>query len=419
MKHYWQQVISVFSGTLVAQLIPILTTLLITRIYAPDIFGEFAAWISIITLVSVALTLRFDMALAIINDGKDRNIIVGYILVIILAMTVLLSIFIIISTYTLDLEKYLTNNHFLIMLIIPGSFFLSLTQVWQTWASVEGYYKKLIYMRIFQALLTSILQILMGMLNPTTETLASSFIISLIFSYIFSNCIMPNIFSQLKMLKINHLLNFMHKYRKFFIYGLPADFINNASNQLPLIIVSLRFGYEIAGYLALTTRVLSTPISLLGKAILDVFKRHAAQSFQKIGNCTKLYTTTFNILTIASIIMCICTILFAESIFSIAFGSEWQTSGIFAIWLLPMFALRFIASPLSYIIYLVEKQDIDLKWQLCLFLMTIFTLYISSSYKISLISYSLGYAILYCIYLFITYQLSLGNHSINIFKRIK
>lgn len=417
MKNYWQQVISVFSGTLVAQLIPILSTLLITRIYAPDIFGEFATWMSIITLVSVVLTLRFDMALAIINDGKDRNIIVGYILIISLTMAVLLGILLIISAYTLDLEKYLTTNHFLIALIIPGSFFLSLTQVWQTWASVEGYYKKLIYMRIFQALLTSILQIFTGILSPTTETIAFSFIMSLIFSYIFSSYIMPSIFSQLKMLKINDLLNFMKRYKKFFIYGLPADFINNASNQLPLIIVSLRFGYEISGYLALTTRVLSTPISLLGKAVLDVFKRHAAQNFQNKGNCAKLYRNTFYILAIASIIMCICTILFAESIFSIAFGSVWQTSGIFAIWLLPMFALRFIASPLSYIIYLVEKQDIDLKWQLCLFIMTVFTLYISSSYKISLISYSLGYAALYCIYLLITYQLSLGHHSINIFKR--
>ena len=102
-------------------------------------------------------------------------------------------------------------------------------------------------------------------------------------------------------------------------------------------------------------------------------------------------------------------LLYSEELFTFAFGETWALSGTIAIWMLPMFLLRFVSSPLSYMFYLANKQSIDLVWQITLLLMTIITLYFASTYKYALIYYASGYSCLYVVYLFISYRLSCGD----------
>ena len=97
--------------------------------------------------------------------------------------------------------------------------------------------------------------------------------------------------------------------------------------------------------------------------------------------------------------------------FTFAFGEQWLMSGIIAVWMLPMFMLRFVSSPLSYMYYLANKQPIDLIWQICLLIMTIVTLYFVVTYKSALISYAAGYSLLYIVYMVISYRLSCGNNK--------
>jgi O-antigen/teichoic acid export membrane protein len=78
-------------------------------------------------------------------------------------------------------------------------------------------------------------------------------------------------------------------------------------------------------------------------------------------------------------------------------------------WLAPMFAMRFIASPVSYILYLTEKQNYDLIWQVALLAMTFSSFYLPATYKLSLILYSLGYSILYGIYCLMSYNFCKGD----------
>ncbi|UCJ15187.1 hypothetical protein K5Q02_15095 [Pseudomonas sp. MM211] len=161
--------------------------------------------------------------------------------------------------------------------------------------------------------------------------------------------------------------------------------------------------------MALTMRVLGAPAGLVGKAVLDVFKRHAMKSIREVGNCRDIYVKTFVVLMLASTVMVACTVFLAEDIFQTAFGPNWTQSGVMAIWLLPMFALGLIASPLSYIVYLVEKQYVDLLWQVSLMIVAILALYGFSSSKSTLIGYGVGYAVMYIIYISISYRLSGGQ----------
>ena len=192
--------------------------------------------------------------------------------------------------------------------------------------------------------------------------------------------------------------------------SLPADSINSAAAQLPLLIVGSRFGAENAGLLALTLRVLGAPIALLGSAVLDVFRRRSAASWRVQGHCSEDYTRTFNVLALGSL-AALPLALFTEPLFAFAFGERWRMSGTIALWLLPMFALRFVASPLSYLFYVAGKQHVDLAWQCGLLAMTLGTLWLPPSPSAALLAYSAGYSAMYGLYLALSYRYSRGARA--------
>ena len=207
------------------------------------------------------------------------------------------------------------------------------------------------------------------------------------------------------------MLNFILKHKKFPLFSLPADFINSAVQQLPLLIITSRFGPESVGLLAIVMRALGAPISLLGASILDVFKRDAIASLRDKGECREVYVSTFKILFCISIISSFIIYFAAESMFGILFGDKWSQAGDIAVLMLPLYAFRIVASPLGYMPYFVNKQHIDLIWQIALFILAFVALLIMNNLKETVALYSFSYAFMYLVYLIISYRLSIGSSN--------
>jgi O-antigen/teichoic acid export membrane protein len=195
------------------------------------------------------------------------------------------------------------------------------------------------------------------------------------------------------------------------MFALPADTMNTAVVQLPLTILASRFGAETAGFVALAFRTLSAPIALLGTAVLEVFKRRASESWRAIGSCRGPFVETFLVLAAGSLVATVIFGLAGEQLFVLAFGERWREAGTAGVILLPLFALRFVASPLSFTFYIAEKQHIDLIWQIGLFAMTLMTLTQFEHYQSALKAYALGYGFFYLIYVALSYRFSAGKRA--------
>ena len=100
--------------------------------------------------------------------------------------------------------------------------------------------------------------------------------------------------------------------------------------------------------------------------------------------------------------------LVAEPLFAWAFGETWRQAGVIAVWLMPMFALRFVASPLSYVFYIAGGQRVDLVWQCGLLAMTLFVFLAGFDFESTVKAYAAGYAGMYVVYLFLSYRYSKG-----------
>lgn len=409
MSSYWRSVVSVLTGAALAQIIPIIGSLIIARLYAPAEFGVFSAWLGIVLLLGVVLTARFEMALAIEVDGEPRRLAVVSTLatacLVACGAAILLAIGAAVVPGAIDRFPVV-----LIVASVPTALAIAAAQTWQSWAAAEGSYGQLSMMRIAQAGAVTLIQVVVGAFQASADALAIAHLLGVVVGLAFSAYLMPAGTFPVGQASVT-IRSFWSRQRRFPLLSLPADAINTAAAQLPLLIVASRFGAETAGLLAMTMRILGAPIGLLGKSVLDVFKRHAATSFRERGECRSDYLRTFRVLALGSLAFCAVMVLASESLFTLAFGEAWRGAGTIAVWLLPLFALRFIASPLSYMVYIAGKQHVDLFWQIALLGMTVASLSILTDHAHSLQAYSAGYSMLYVIYLAMSYRFSLGVRS--------
>lgn len=406
---FWRHVGVVLSGTVLAQSIPLLGSLLIARLYLPADFGLFSTWLGLAQLGAVAMTGRYEMALALEPDGETRRVaVLATFATAGLAVTLLA--FVVSNLYGFGWLRQIP--HGLLVSWVPAATLLCASQVWQAWAAADGRYRELGLLRVGQALAVTVLQVVAGSFDASAESLAWAQVAGLTIGVLLGVWYMP---LSVKPMIPGNLLTAMRGFQKrhyrFPLLSLPADTVNTAAAQLPLLIVASRFDADTAGWLAMAMRTLGAPISLLGAAVLDVFRRHAAQGWRDNGNCRFEYMRTFWVLAGAATLVALVLVTTSEPLFALVFGERWRAAGTVALWMLPMFTLRLVASPLSYMFYLADKQHIDLAWQLALLAMTVCTLTLAVTSRGALLAYSAGYSALYLVYLFLSYRLSRGTSS--------
>lgn len=363
-SEFSRNVLTLMTGTTIAQAIPIAISPILTRLYSPEDFGLFGLYMSMVTMLSVLTTGRYE--LAIMLPKKDEDAINLLMLSLIISVFVSIFFLIIILIFNQEITKVLGNpsiSNWLYMIPI-SIFFIGIYQSFTLWHNRKKRYKDLAKTRVIQNGIMGIGNIGLG----TVFTGVLGLIVGLLLGQILaiyklihtSTLYDKKIYSYVSSLKIKSLAK---KYIKFPKYDILAAFSNVASQQVPHILFNALFSSTIAGYFYLTQRMMSMPVNLISSAVLDVFKEQAAKDYKKEGNASKIYIATFKKLFLLSIIPSVLIYIFSVDIFMIVFGEKWNIAGEYAQILVPMLFLRFISNPLSFMFYIGEKQKLNLLLQ--------------------------------------------------------
>jgi O-antigen/teichoic acid export membrane protein len=397
-----------FSGLVIAQAVSLLGSLVIAGIFMPSEFGLFATWIGITSIASIVLSWRLELSLVTVPNGKERLRSLRLVLATIICSTLLLSILTSLAWVFIGLIQNQTKLSIIMFILVAC--LTSMIQAWLSWVVANGDYKSVSLSRILQALMVTSTQILIGLISPSADSLMLGHAFGLIVTLLISLKIKPitqiNLWHNLSI--FHQLVKFWTSNKRFIVYSLPADLLSVATSYLPLFFIVYYYGPVEGGLFALVMRIMGGPIGLAGTAVLDVFKRNASVAVREVGNCRHVYLTTFKLLFGMSLLMILIVAPFSESFFEMAYGETWRNAGIVALWLLPLFVAKFIASPLSYVFYIVGAQRIDLIWQSTLFLITLTIFFMTSSFEHAVQAYSIGYVLMYTLYATISYRLSLG-----------
>jgi O-antigen/teichoic acid export membrane protein len=70
-SEFAKNVLTLMTGTTIAQAIPIAISPILTRIYTPEDFGVFALYMSLASIISVVATGRYELAIMLPKKDDD------------------------------------------------------------------------------------------------------------------------------------------------------------------------------------------------------------------------------------------------------------------------------------------------------------------------------------------------------------
>lgn len=409
-SEFSRNVLTLMTGTTIAQAIPIAISPILTRLYSPEDFGIFAVFSSIVILLCILSAGRYEMAIILPKKNEDANniLILSLVLVSLFSIIVFLLIF---TFYDFLISiKILSNLGFYLYLIAPMIFLTSIFQIFYNWLNRQKEYKKLAISKVTQTSSTAITNIFLGIKEILTNGLIIGQFIGQIITtvYLFVKTKNTINFNKITNYEIKML---MKKYSNFPKFDVLSSFLNALSLQLPIILLGFLFTPAVVGLFAFSRRIVGLPITLLSSSVTTVFKQTSTNDYNKYGNCTKIYKKTLISLIKIGILPSIFLFLFAPVLFEFIFGKEWREAGVYTQILVPMFFLRFISSPLTYIFYITNNHKLNLIGQILLLIFSsagLFFGYLVNSIITSLLFFAIGLSLIYLYYLYKSYILSKG-----------
>ena len=381
---FTKNILTLLTGTTIAQAIPILISPILTRLYSPNDFGVFALFSVIVTTIATIANGRYE--LAVMLPKKDEDAINLFALSLIINFSISLVLFFLVLIFHNKILALINSNEISFWLYIaPFSIFLlGLYNLLSLFNNRKKYYKDLAKANVYKSIAMAIVQLIFGFLKAGSSGLISGQILSYFVSNtkLFFNIKKLNLFSKIKKIK---LIALAKRYKKFPIYNLPNALIDGFRMSLINILIGKFFLLSTLGQFSLAWRMVQVPSSIIGGAVSQVF-------FQKVATSKKseLKYIALNFIKKASLLampMFLIIFFFSKEIFSFIFGKEWEVAGEVASILSPWLFLNFLTSPLSTIFIKLEKQQILLIFGIFYAIIPVFILYFFNSSFLEAIKY--------------------------------
>ncbi|MBX2827777.1 MAG: oligosaccharide flippase family protein [Flavobacteriaceae bacterium] len=409
-SEFARNVATLVTGTAIAQAIPILISPILTRLYSPEDFGVFALYLSIASVIAVIATGRYEFAITLPPKDEDAVQIV-WLSGIIVFCVALVTLGIVLLFHD-PIVNALGNER-----IGPWLYFIPLTivfsggyQIFNYWFNRQRAYAKLSKTRVLQTTTSSSTNLIIGF---STKAGATGLVLGNILGQLATSLYFLSSFLRIP-LKVSKRLNksevkaMAKRYKDFPIYDAPASFCNIASNQITHIFFNSFFSAVISGHYYLVQKIFNAPINLLAGAVQDVFKMEIVTVHNDKGDTRGLFLRTLKKLFLLAVIPTLLIYFFAEDVFTFVFGKEWSVAGKYVKILTPVFFIRFLSFPLSYMLYVAEKQKYNALGQFLLVTAIVITFLIGRNYEAETVvkALSVVYFVFYTSYLYISYTLT-------------
>ncbi|MED1487960.1 oligosaccharide flippase family protein [Bacillus smithii] len=366
-QDFLKNVLTLMTGTTIAQLLPILVSPLLTRMYTPGDFGVYALYISIISIISVIVTLRYEFA--IMSPKKREDALNVFSLSLITSLIISFCIFIIIVLFNKNIIDLLGNKKLTkwIYFIPLSSFLLGVIQSFNYWFNRENLFKVLSTSRVIQTFANVVPNIVIGLIYKNELGLilgnilgTTASVVYLLYKFLGDKNVLYELRKNVSWLKIKEQALLYNEYPKF---NTLSAFLDTISLQLPSIFVSKAYSSTNLGYFNLTTRTISTPLSVISSSVSQVLFQSISEAYKQDKPLRPVVLKTGKYLSLISLFPLVVLLFFGPELFSFVFGAHWRIAGEFARILALSYAIKFVVSPLSVTFFAVNKIKVLFKLQ--------------------------------------------------------
>ncbi|EOB7149114.1 type 8 capsular polysaccharide synthesis protein Cap8K [Staphylococcus aureus] len=363
----------------IAQVILIITTPIITRLYSPTEFGELTIFSNIAMILIPIINARYDLLIVNTKNDRSANILsqISF-LISLLILLILIPIF--------AISAWLYPNFILdFIFIIIMLFLVSLTNIFTNYLNKERKYKVLSLINVFRAGSMALLQIIFGLLALGSLGLIIGFSLSYIAGITLGYKTFKKHFNIVRDKEETKALFLENKNQ--LVYSTPSILLNSLSFSVVVFFIGILYTNTEVGIYGMAIRVLGIPVTIISLGLSKIFMQQANDYYIEYGNFRNLLLKFSSILVIVSIILYVPLYLFSEELVNILLGHSWVDAITVIKIVIPLFVIRLIVSTVSLSVIVLQKQQLELILQALFLIGTTATFVISKMLNLTFLNF--------------------------------
>ncbi|MEL4356300.1 MULTISPECIES: lipopolysaccharide biosynthesis protein [unclassified Luteococcus] len=354
-NQFLRHVLTLMTGTAVAQVIPLAARPILTRLYTPEDFGLYGLYMALATGVVTVGALRYDLAVVMPEEDSDARALVKLASRIALGVSLLTTL--VLTLWARPIAGAMRHPELAPYLPAVGLLVLAMTQISsrQYWLNRRKRYKEMARNRMGQSVGTVGTQLGVGLAlgGPVGLVLGS---------------LVGQWFSSLNLWRLTRretapqpgdsALAMAKEYRKMPLVNGPNALVDTFRLQGINILIGVFFSKALLGQFTQAWSLLQMPMGLINGALSQVF-------FQKLATTRRgqMFAVVRNAMLrslAVGIVPFTLIWLLAPWLFPFVLGGNWRPAGEMARILVPWLYLNFVTSPVSMLFLTVRRQGVML-----------------------------------------------------------
>ncbi|MCC4797867.1 hypothetical protein BCT30_04650 [Enterovibrio norvegicus] len=380
-NNYVKHVLTLMTGTALAQIIVFISSAYLARIYTAEDFGNAAVFISITTMVSTFIHARYEQAILLPRFSKYVNYLVHISMMIGVTLSIMLFILIGLLDFFLSNfygEKMIANYYYLLPIsgLLVGSF-----NLFSNVANKVGKFKLIANANLVKALFLVALQIIFGWMGFSEEGLIYGTVASFLAGVL---CFIYFIGSLNFRLATNYYTTYLAIVRKFIDFPKYQVFhavINSFSASLPIYSFQLLFSSAVVGYYSMSLKLIIAPLFMVSEACSRVYTKKVTElvnnKADSLGFTIKYLFLMVKIFALPSLAF----VYFLPDIFSFILGENWYTAGVYSQILFPWVIMVFINSTIAHLPNILNLQKKALTFEMYNFIFRVIAIFIGGMFN--------------------------------------
>jgi O-antigen/teichoic acid export membrane protein len=386
LKNVWVML----TGTAAGQLVSLLLSPALTRIYSPQQFGVLSVYTALLTILVVVASLRYELTIPMAANDEDAINLVALCGCVLAATTFVVAA----AAFAFPedaLERlwptpinsayvFVYRGLFVVGFLCLGGYYIALYL-----GTRGGAYHAIARTRLYQGVVGPTSQIGFGLVGAGAPGLLAGSILGQsagtlgLFHRLLRRD--PALMDKVSWTRMAALAR---RYRRFPLIASWAALIDSAGgSQLLYLLVTMTYSARIAGFIFLAERVVARPLSMVGTSILQVFMGEAGRTARE--DPPRLKQRFFQVVN-RQFWLALAWIgtanLMAALVFPKVFGAEWGDAVVYLQAMSVGYLAQAIVLPVFHTLQILEKQVLAAVWQVGRLVLVATTFTVARRYEV-------------------------------------
>lgn len=355
---FLKHVLTLMTGTAVAQIIPLAARPVLSRTYTTEEFGLYSLYLALGSGIAAVGALRYDLAVVTPKEDSEARSVLHLATRIALVTAGLTTLVLTLFSHTV--ARWLGDPSLAGYLPLVGLLVFAMTQLSSRlyWLNRRQRYKEMARNKMGQSVGTTGVQLLWGLFAGGPLGLVAGSLVGQWFSMLNLNRLTR---SEVKRRPDDPSLRAVaHEHRKMPLVQGPNALVDQIRLQGINLLIAVFFARATLGQFAQAWTLLQMPMGLINGALTQVF-------YQKLSTTRRglMFPTVRNAVVRAvavGVVPFLLIWLLSPWLFPFVLGSEgnhdWSLAGQIARVLVPWLFMNFITSPISLMFITVKRQEV-------------------------------------------------------------